>query len=268
MENGLDTLEVSLKDALPKEEEVLVRKSSAKTWVIGDPHGGLRAIQQCFDRSGIDRERDHLICIGDVADGWPDVAESLEELLTVKHLSYVIGNHDVWLNNYLSGGHAPNIWTSQGGFASIESYNNNTHLVKKHRDFYSKQPFYRVIDGNLYVHGGFYPLQSIEAQAGHDLMWDRDLWYRASEISKMMNQAKMKRSIKYSMHQINNYKEIFIGHTTTSRITIDSPVNYLNIWNVDQGGGFEGRLTIMNVDTKDFFQSDLVKTLYPGVRGR
>ncbi len=34
------------------------------------------------------------------------------------------------------------------------------------------------------------------------------------------------------------------------------------------GGGYEGRLTIMDIDTKEFWQSDNMKSLYPNERGR
>ena len=79
MENGQDMLEAIGNDTLQSAVETKTKKSSGKIFVIGDPHGGLRAIQQCFERSGIDKEKDTLVCVGDVADGWPEVAESLEE---------------------------------------------------------------------------------------------------------------------------------------------------------------------------------------------
>jgi len=243
------------------------KNKSMKTFVIGDPHGGLRAIQQCFERSGIDKDNDRLICVGDVADGWTEAAESLEELLTVKNLYYVLGNHDFWLLEYLKYGRAPHIWLSQGGKATLSSYENNPDLVAKHRDFYEKAPYYLVLDGNLYVHGGFNALMPIDEQDGHELMWDRDMWYRANAIDRMSNTAKVGRSIKMSMSHINDYKKIFIGHTSTSQVS-QVPIQALNIWNVDQGGGWEGFLTIMDVDTEEFWQSDRVSDLYPGVKGR
>ncbi len=238
-----------------------------KTFVLGDVHGGYKAILQCFERSGFDKENDRLICIGDVADGWPEAAETLEEILTVKDLHYTIGNHDWWTLQFLKFGHTPNIWLSQGGYATIQSYVDNKDLMEKHRDFYDKAPYYLVLDGNLYVHGGFNAMFPIKEDIPDNLIWDRDMWFNALETEKMFNQEKAKRRIGYQLKHINDYDKIFIGHTTTSRIS-DKPVNALNIWNVDQGAGFEGKLTIMNVDSKEFWQSDIVSTLYPGVKGR
>jgi serine/threonine protein phosphatase 1 len=87
------------------------------------------------------------------------------------------------------------------------------------------------------------------------------------------------------------FKEIFIGHTSTTTLTqnqvrlitkemsaeeieemtmttVDFPVNNANLWNLDTGGGWGGKLTIMNVDTKEYWQSDTVSDLYPGIKGR
>ncbi len=41
-----------------------------------------------------------------------------------------------------------------------------------------------------------------------------------------------------------------------------------NIWNLDTGAGFKGKLTIMDVTTKEYFQSDLAQDLYKNEKGR
>jgi serine/threonine protein phosphatase 1 len=41
-----------------------------------------------------------------------------------------------------------------------------------------------------------------------------------------------------------------------------------NVWNVDTGAAFTGRLSALNIDTKKYFQSDVVRTLYPQEKGR
>jgi len=41
----------------------------SKTFVIGDIHGGYKALLQCFARSGFDYKKDKLICLGDITDG-------------------------------------------------------------------------------------------------------------------------------------------------------------------------------------------------------
>ena len=45
-------------------------------------------------------------------------------------------------------------------------------------------------------------------------------------------------------------------------------MNVFNIWNIDTGAGFSGKLTILNVDSKEYWQSDFTKSLYPAEYGR
>jgi serine/threonine protein phosphatase 1 len=64
------------------------------------------------------------------------------------------------------------------------------------------------------------------------------------------------------------YNEMFIGHTPTLHLGIKEPVNKANIWNLDTGAAFMGSLTIMDVDNKEFWQSDPLPSLYPNEKGR
>jgi serine/threonine protein phosphatase 1 len=50
------------------------------------------------------------------------------------------------------------------------------------------------------------------------------------------------------------YDEIYIGHTVT-RIGKTEPVQMACVWNVDTGAAFKP-LTIMDVNTKEFWQSE------------
>lgn len=61
--------------------------------------------------------------------------------------------------------------------------------------------------------------------------------------------------------------EIYIGHTSTDSFS-DVPIRHRNVWKLDQGGGYEGKLSIIDVDTHEFWQSDKVSSLYPSHHGR
>ena len=63
----------------------------ARTFVIGDIHGACRALRQCLERSSFDYTNDILISLGDVADGWPETKDAIDELLKVKNLVYLLG---------------------------------------------------------------------------------------------------------------------------------------------------------------------------------
>lgn len=62
---------------------------------------------------------------------------------------------------------------------------------------------------------------------------------------------------KTSYGTIPNFKEIYIGHTPTTNWQTDRPMNAFNLYNMDTDAGNGGRLTIMDVDTKEYWQSDL-----------
>ena len=64
------------------------------------------------------------------------------------------------------------------------------------------------------------------------------------------------------------YKEIYIGHTPLSRIGKTVPVQMANVWNVDTGAAFRGPLTILDVNSKELWQSDPLDKLYPDEKGR
>jgi serine/threonine protein phosphatase 1 len=69
-------------------------------------------------------------------------------------------------------------------------------------------------------------------------------------------------------NRLKLYKEIYIGHTPVTKIEEATPVNKACVWNVDTGATFKGKLSIMDVDTKEFWQSDALPDLYPNEKGR
>lgn len=232
-----------------------------RRFCIGDIHGAYKAMQQVFGMAGFDYNKDQLVCLGDVADGWPQVPECFDELLKIKNLVYIMGNHDAWLLDYFNTGKTPGIWTSQGGDATLRAYETHAQLYRgkwqQHKKLLEEAfPYYISPDNKLFVHGGFNWMISIEEQNMYDLTWDRDLFYMACRE-------------RTNKKVIVEYDEVFIGHTTTSRHDPSlKPVHASNLWNLDQGAGWEGKLTLMNIDTKEYYQSDIVSTLYSNEKGR
>ena len=68
--------------------------------------------------------------------------------------------------------------------------------------------------------------------------------------------------------QKEHYKEIYIGHTPTTRFNKYDPMQAANVWNIDTGAAFTGKLSIIDIDTKEVFQSDTLMHLYPNEMGR
>jgi len=224
-----------------------------KDFVIGDIHGNLKGFKQCLYMSGFRPEIDWLITLGDVVDGGPQSAQVVELILSFPNTINVRGNHDRWCENYLFNGYAIPEWYEQGGKATIESYH-ETHFRydQRHLDFFRRQCDYYVDDqtGRAYVHGGY----TSELGLGHEsssskYYWNRTLWHVA-----LKERGELTRT--------NMYSDVFIGHTAVNRYS-EFPVKCGNIWNLDTGAGWKGRVTIMNADTKMFWQSDPTPLLYP-----
>ena len=224
-----------------------------KEFVIGDIHGSHLALTQVLARSNFNYSEDKLICLGDVADGWTETSECFEELFKIDNLVYVRGNHDQWLKDWLKSGKKPDVWTMQGGQNTIKSYLRSPHLRKPHLEFLKKTPFYHIDEKNrVFVHGGIsqdgIPVEETDK---HFLSWDRGLWDNRHNIKK----------------EDNIYNEVYVGHTSIWNLS-KVPANYGNVWFMDTGGGWEGRLSIMDINTKEVFQSERVADLYPSDSGR
>ena len=259
-----------------------------RTLVVGDIHGGLRALKQVLLKAEITVD-DKIIFLGDYVDGWPESAEVIEYLIKLSqsfNCIFIRGNHDKWCEDWLYFAAAPNIWINQGGKSTRDSYSNNPDLnLDNHRKFFHNMVNYYVDDKNRgFVHGGFKSSKGLGHESHHsDYYWDRDLLARCLTLHNFMIRGALPDFAQDDLRCFK-HKEIYVGHTTTSNWQIRDngilkrtnnpnykctvPINLFNVWNLDTGGGWDGKLTIMDIDTKEFWQSDLVKDLYPEIQGR
>lgn len=223
-----------------------------RTFAIGDIHGNFKGLLQVLERSGFDKESDRLFVLGDVCDGWSQVPECIEELLTIKNLVIILGNHDKWSMDWLQYGIDKYEWLDQGGQATYDAYNENVHLKDKHLNeyFYKAHDYYIDENNNAYVHGGWKSDRGIENSHRIDYLWDRTMWYGLG-ISHHYGHISAK---------TKQFNKVFIGHTALGQ---KLPEKRCNCWNLDTGAGWDGRLTIMNVDTEEYWQSDDTDILYP-----
>lgn len=226
-----------------------------RTLVLGDVHGAHLALQQVLERAGFDPAQDRLISLGDLTDYHPDSAEVIETLMALPHLVAVRGNHDIWVQQYLETGDQDSNWLYNGGEATVESiYYRSYALQERYRQFFARQVRYFVDqDDRLYVHAGIALGVPIDMQPDSLIYWDRKLWTMAA------------RSDAYGEPFPGHpFHEIYIGHTPTPKFWPDcKPVNLGNIWNMDQGIKRGGRLSLLDVATKEYWQSDLQAELYP-----
>ncbi len=220
------------------------------TFVVGDIHGAHKALLQCLKRTEFDYHRDRLIVLGDVCDGYPEVRQCMDELLKIKKCDLIIGNHDRWALDWALRGDRPEIWTSQGGENTIRSYGGGP-MPAAHIDFLKKGQLWLELGSQLFVHGGFNPDLPLSKQKAEKLMWDRDL----------LDTAWRKHAID-SDYKFGPYTDVFLGHTTTELYDSLEPIHACNIWALDTGAGWSGKLTMMDIKTKKYHQSDLTTSFY------
>jgi serine/threonine protein phosphatase 1 len=242
-----------------------------KKFVIGDIHGGLKALLQVLKKINCD-ENDTLIFLGDYVDGWsesPAVLDFLIELQKKQPCIFIRGNHDELLLDWLLGNNKnidEKLWFQHGGEATVLSYQNiNAETKERHIQFLKSLQDYHLDDKNrLFIHAGFTNMKGVEHEFFKPLFyWDRTLWETALAIDSQLS----KDAITYPL-RLKIYNEIFIGHTPVTKIDETIPVNKACVWNVDTGAAFKGKLTIMDVDSKEFWQSDSLPDLYPNEKGR
>jgi len=239
-----------------------------KTFVIGDIHGGLKALIEVLYKAKVGAQ-DTLIFLGDYVDGWSQSVEVLDYLISLKenkNCVFIRGNHDELLLNFLKTNTFNEEWINHGGKSTIDSYKKvSLQTISTHINFLENLTDYYIDKENrLFVHAGFTNLKGVEFEYFKTLFyWDRTLW----ETALSLNPSLLKEDDFYP-NRLKLYKEIFIGHTPVTKIGKTIPVNKACVWNMDTGAAFLGPLTIMDIDTKEFWQSSPLHTLYPGEIGR
>ena len=237
-------------------------------FVIGDIHGGLKALIQVLKKIKISK-KDLLIFLGDYVDGWSESPEVINYLITLKNkynCIFIKGNHDDLLLNYLKTKSFNKEWLIHGGSSTIKAYEKiNQDIINKHISFLESLKEYFIDEDNrLYIHAGFTNQKGVEYEYFKpSFYWDRTLWETAISLNPNISFD----DILYP-NRLKIYKEIYIGHTPVTKINKTTPHQASSVWNVDTGAAFTGSLSILNVDTKEFWQSDSLPLLYPNEKGR
>lgn len=239
---------------------------TGKTYVVGDIHGNYKGFIQAIERSPFNPSEDKLITLGDYVDGGVhiEILPIMKYLLTLPNWVGILGNHDKWFKDFLDdgGGFADAVWFRQGGSSTLKSIGIK-HIEERFDGaiitgdipavcgvFLDELKLFYVDDNNnAYLHAGWRSQkdkiensQSFQLDSGADLYWNRDFWQRAGS----------------NAYPNNPYSKVFIGHTQDNSY----PEKRKNVWNIDSGAGYDGRVTIMDVDSEKFWQSDTTPELY------
>lgn len=242
-----------------------------RTLVIGDIHGGLRALHQVLERANVTK-KDTLIFLGDYVDGWsqsPQVIDLLLDLQKQQNCVFIRGNHDELLLDWLTNNNEnidEGMWFKHGGEATITAYDKVSEATKNaHIEFLqSLQDYYLDDENRLFVHAGFTNMNGVLYEYFPKLFyWDRSLWETALALDTTIEKSSFLYPRRFTL-----YDEIYIGHTPVTRIDQTIPIQKACVWNIDTGAAFKGPLTILDVDTKTFWQSEPVHSLYFDEKGR
>lgn len=243
----------------------------SRTLVLGDVHGAARALEQVLDRAGFDPAADRVVSLGDICDRGIEVDRCFDLLLGVRHLTLVLGNHDEWALEWMADGRASDFWVQVGGAGTIASYAHRFdadpgdraavealagRVPEAHVRVLRDAVDYHIEPGDhggrLFTHAGWNPGKPAEDQSPHALRMGRELWAHA-RVAAARDPGDDAR--------LTPFAEVFLGQTPTEWL---EPRPVLEIWNLDQGAGWDGVLTLMDADTKEYWQSDPVTELYPG----
>lgn len=227
-----------------------------RRFVMGDIHGAYKGLIQCLERSEFDYENDQLIFLGDVCDGWPETNQAIEELLKIKHLTFTMGNHDFWALQWAKEGKKSHVWLSQGGRNTVESYGGKP-MPKSHVELLENAKEFFIWENRLFVHAGIDPYRPLTEQDKEIFLWDRALVKRAYDKFEQNQQE-----------PLTEYKAVYVGHTPIHNYGYYEPIKACDVWLMDTGAGWDGVLSMMELETEEIFTSDRINTLYPPGSGR
>lgn len=237
-----------------------------KTFVIGDIHGSFRALIQVLGKIE-DNSSSTFIFLGDLVDGWSESAQTIQFLIDfAKNNSciFIRGNHDEWCYEWLKTGNANTTWLEHGGASTVKSYENIQNREEHILFFEQMKDYYIDTVNRLFIHAGFTSMHGPQKEVYRsNYSWDRTLWETAIALDNRIPVDSNEYPNRFKI-----FTEIYIGHTPTTELGALEPVNKANVWNLDTAAGFKGRLTMLNIETKDFIQSDFVYDLYPNEKGR
>lgn len=226
-----------------------------KKYFITDIHGCFDEFMQLLGIIKFDSDKDLLICGGDVCDRGPKSAEVIKYLVDLpKHHILLKGNHCDWLEQDYIEKKPHHMWLHQGGSETINS-------LRKYKDdltflntyFKRVQNYYIDEENRLFIHAGFTSNKGVKHESrASNYYWDRTLWNGLWTSLQVPINNKFK-------EKLYLYKEIFKGHDPTLHFKSLEPINIENVWNCDTGCAYGGRLTIMDIDSKQYWQVNSLK---------
>lgn len=248
-------------------------------FIVGDIHGSYDRLMTALDLCKFS-DSDTLYCTGDIGDRGPSVKECIEFLMSLgNRFKSVIGNHDVWAYQYLSdtiSRISSDTWEYNGG-RSTEAALYNIENKEEVAAWYGSFPYiieeedFRLIHTLTYtkkLERSKIPLSEITMRNiddsdiidnffGYDSgLFDRYILCRSKYFDEKSPSPEQARKECFLLDD----KLTIVGHTPlTGGVLYDKE---MNVCDIDTGGfctyekhKYEGKITVLNIDTKDFVDS-------------
>lgn len=228
-----------------------------RIFVIGDLHGYEDPTERLMEKLKI-QEDDLVIFIGDYVDRGPSSKSVVNNLIQLqsmyKKTLFLKGNHeDMMLGSmgFPAVVNDINTWLSNGGSATLTSYGMDSdqilhltsildeterfqimkeHIPESHIEFFLGLPLFIESENYFFCHAGVNPYTSINdgKWKANDLLWIRDHIYSDN---------------------ISWEKVVVCGHTPLRDVLITE-----RLICIDTGLYYYGRLSAINVKTKEIYQ--------------
>lgn len=229
-----------------------------RTFLVADIHGRLGQLEDVMVRSNFDKKEDQLIVLGDVCDGGEHTKAVVTTLLQVENLIAILGNHDWWFIQFMSGQNPGRIWLNQGGAYTYKSYRKG--VPQTHEKFFRSMLPYYEDDHGIYVHGGFNPRQGVQHTPLDVKLWDRDLigfeYKRMIDRERWIGEGRDPQEFDDTNPHYYKGKKVYVGHTCTQLLTKKNlPIETPYVVDIDTGAGHGDKLTFYERDEGKYYQS-------------
>ena len=250
----------------------------SRNLVIGDIHGMYGRLRSVLSHANFNPQEDNLYALGDFCDRGPMPVRMLDYLMSLPHFFPIIGNHDIWLYEYLCTGTAAPIWLDprNGGRKTYSRIRRISSEKKARiREWYGTFPLLRTIGDKIILHAG--PSESVSTEEEllkqtesitlkqayetklrtgsysplvRDIVWDRDYLRTAM---KLESESGPDRDPKVLRDPFATDKNIICGHTPLKEV-FHSDAYHITC--IDTGSfALEGHITVMDLDTGELFTS-------------
>lgn len=243
----------------------------SRTFVVGDVHAMYDRLQSALSAAHFNAESDTLYAVGDFCDRGPEPLKTLEFLMALPRFLPIVGNHDIWLYEYLCGNGPAPIWLDprNGGLATYSVIKDAPEELKeKIRNWYGSFPFLRTAGQNIILHAG--PpecapdadaliamtegltledafqrkcLTGTYSQLVHDIVWDR----------KYIRTAMSGGEAEDSRQPFRTDMTIICGHTPLPAVFSSGPYHLTCV----DTGSYDpaGHITVMDLSTGRLYSS-------------